>query len=135
MISLTETWLDNTLSDDETIFNGFNLFRRDQVGDRQGGVCVFVKSELYEKRRIDLELQNTECIWLEIFVDHKKLLICTFYRSQNSSYDALIAIENSIGLANDTNIHDILINGDFNLDILKTWSKINNLVNILDLNS
>ena len=66
---------------------------------------------------------------MEIFVDHKKLLNGTFYRSPNSSNDALIAIENSIGLANDTNIHDILITGDFNLDIFKpnTWSKINNL--------
>ena len=129
VISLTETWLDNTISDDEIIFNGFNLFRRDRVNDRHGGVCVFVKRELYAKRRIDLELQNTECIWVEIFVDHKKLLIGTFYRSPNSSNDALIAIENSIGLANDTNIHDILITGDFNLDIFKpnTWSKINNL--------
>ena len=117
MISLTETWLDNAISDDEIIFNCFNLFR----SDRHGGVCVFFKSELYAKRRIDLELQNTECIVVEIFVDHKKLLIGTFYRS--------IAIKNSIGLANDTNIHDILITGDFNLDILKpnTWSKINNL--------
>ena len=129
VISLTETWLDNSISDDEIIFNGFNLFRRDRVNDRHGGVCVFVKRELYAKRRIDLELQNTECIWVEIFVDHKKLLIGTFYRSPNSSNDALIAIENSIGLANDTNIHDILITGDFNLDIFKpnTWSKINNL--------
>ena len=59
----------------------------------------------------------------------KKLLIGTFYRSPSSSNDALIAIENSIGLANDTNIHDILITGDFNLDIPNpnTWSKINNL--------
>ena len=56
------TWLDNTISDDEIIFNGFNLFRRDQVSDQHGGLCVFVKSELKAKRRIDLELQNTECI-------------------------------------------------------------------------
>ena len=60
VISLTETWLDNTISDDEIIFNGLNLFRRDRVNDRHGGVCVFVKRELYAKRRIDLELQNTE---------------------------------------------------------------------------
>ena len=81
------------------------------------------------KRKIDLELQNTECIWVEIFVGHKKLLIGILYRSLNSSNDALIVIENSNGLANDTNIHDILITGNFNLDILKpsTWSKINNL--------
>ena len=81
------------------------------------------------KRRIDLELQNTECIWVEELVDYKKLLIGTFYCSPSSSNDTFIAIENSIRLANDTNIPDILITGDFNLDILKpnTWSKINNL--------
>ena len=78
---------------------------------------------------VDLELQNTECIWVEIVVDHKRLLIGTFFRSPSSSNDALIAIENPIGLAYDTNIHYILITGDFNLDILKpnTWSKIDNL--------
>ena len=73
MISLTETWLDNNISDDKIRSNGLNLFRRDRVNDRHSGVCVFVKSELYAKHRIDLELQNTECIWVEIFVDHKKL--------------------------------------------------------------
>ena len=56
---------------------------------------------------------------MEIFVGNKNLLIGTFYRSPNSSNDALIAIEKSIGCANDTNIHDILITGDFNVDILK----------------
>ena len=29
---LYKTCLDNTISDDEIIFNGFNLLRRDQVG-------------------------------------------------------------------------------------------------------
>ena len=66
---------------------------------------------------------------MEIFVDHKKLLIGTFYRSSSSSNDALIVIENSIDLTNDTNMHDILIAGYLNHDILKpnNWSKINNL--------
>ena len=60
------------ISDDHIIFNGYNFFRRSGVSDRHGGLCVFVKSELYAKRRIDLELQKIECIWVEIFVDHKK---------------------------------------------------------------
>ena len=96
VFSLTETWLDNTISDDDIIFNGFNLFSKIDIClcDRHGGVCVFVKSELYAKRRIDLELQNTECIW-ETFVDHKKLLIGTLYRSAISSNGALIAIINN----------------------------------------
>ena len=67
-----------------------------------------------------------ELSWLLVSV---VTLIGTFYCSPSSSDDALIAIENSIGLANDTNIHDILITGDFNFVILKpnTLTKINYL--------
>ena len=83
------------------------------------GICDLVKSELFAKRRIDLELQNTVCIWVEIFIDHKKLRNGTFYRNTSSSNDPLILIQNVITRANDTNIRDILITGDLNLDILK----------------
>ena len=76
-----------------------------------------MKREIYAKRRHDFKWHNTECIWVELFVHHKKLLIGIFYRSPNSSNDVSSAIENSIDLANGTHIHDILITSDFNLDI------------------
>ena len=82
-------------------------YRRDRAGDRHGGICVLVPSKLYAKRRVELELQNTVCILLELFVGHKKLLIGTFYRNTSSSNDALIAFQNVIGLASDKNIHDM----------------------------
>lgn len=48
----------------------------------------------------------------------KKILIGTFYRPPNSTNEILTSIENSIGLAVDTNIQDILITGNLNLDVL-----------------
>lgn len=107
------------------------------MGDNHGGVCVYVDNTLYAKRRNDLELQNIECVWIEVSLHGKKILIGTFYRPPNSTNETLTVIENSIGLANDTNIQDILVTGDFNLDILKqnTNRKISNICQYFGLTS
>ena len=73
----------------------------------------------FSKRRHDLELPNIECLWVEISIKNKMHLKGTFYRPPNSTNAILSSIEDSIGLAFDTNISNILITGDFNLDILK----------------
>ena len=56
---------------------------------------------------------------MEVSINNKKHLIGTFYRSPNSTNQVLTMIEDSIGLAFDTNISDSLITGDFNLDVNK----------------
>ena len=76
---------------------------------------MYVKETIYAKRRNDLELEDIECLWIEVTLNHKKLLIGTFYRPPNSPASTLSSIETSIGLAYDTNINDILIVGDFKL--------------------
>ena len=77
----------------------------------------------------DLELINIECVWVEVNVRNKRVLVGTFYRPPNSLPLMLSDIENSIGLAVDTGISDIVILGDFNLNMLATQSqrKINDL--------
>ena len=52
-------------------------------------------------------------------IKNKIQLIGTFYRPPNSTNAILTSKEDSIGLAYETNISNILITGDFNLDILK----------------
>ena len=52
-------------------------------------------------------------------IKNKIQLIGMFYRPPNSTNAILSSIEDSIGLAFETNISNILISGDFNLDILK----------------
>ena len=123
IICLTETWLNPNISDDCLTIDGFKLYRRDRRSDSHGGICVYAKNNVYCRRRSDLELPDIECVWLELNSHHRKFLIGTFYRPPNSSAEILSLIEDSIGLAFDTNVNNIFITGDFNLDILKNSSR------------
>ena len=90
---------------------------------------MYVKNGIPCKRRTDLELINIEFVWVEVNVRNKRVLVGTFYRPPNSLPLILSDIENSIGLAVDTGISNIVILGDFNLNMLATQSqrKINDL--------
>ena len=78
LISLTETWLNNTVSNEDIQFNDFQVpFRRDREGDSHGGILVCIKNDIPCKRRQDLELLNTECLWVEINIKSKKMLVGT----------------------------------------------------------
>ena len=116
--------------DDEDIhIDNFKLFRRDRPGDHHGGICVYIRSNLFSKLRDDLELPNIEGIWVEVSLSNKKHLKGTFYRPPNSPKAVLSSIEDSISLALDTNIQNILLTGDFNFDTLKetSYRKIHDL--------
>ena len=107
------------------MFNEFqDPFMRDRVGDSHGGVIVYVKRVIPCKRRLDLELVNIEYVWIEIIVKNKKLLIGTFYRPTTASPVVLSDIENSIGLATDTGVEDIVVTGDLNLNMLNQHSQM-----------
>ena len=98
------------------------LFRRDRIGDSHGGIALYVKDDIPGKRRLDLELANIECLWLELNIRNRKLLVGTFYRPPNSSPIVLSNIENSIGLAVDTRIADIVITVDLNFNVINPSS-------------
>ena len=119
VICISETWIDARTSDDDIKIRDFTLFRRDRPGDHYGGICVYVRDNIYSKRRNDLELPNIESIWIEVSIHNKKQRIGTFYRPPNSTNAILSSIEDSIGLAFDSNIQNILTIGDFNLDTRK----------------
>ena len=116
IVCLTEMWLDQRILDNDIKMNSYKLpLRRDRPVDNHGGICVYVKENLYIKHRNDLEPQDIECVWIEVSFN-------SFYRPHNSPASALSSIE-TIGLAHDTNIKDTFTTGDFNLDILKQGPK------------
>ena len=120
VICITESWLDDRNSDDDIKLKTFNcLEETGQVTIMVEFVFMFVITFFFQKRKHDLELPNIECLWVEISIKNKIQLIVTFYRPPNSTNAILSSIKSSIGLAFDTNISNILITGDFNLDILK----------------
>ena len=129
VLCLTETWLDRRISDETIKINGINLYRRDRADDNHGGICVYINQSIFSCRRSDLELPQLECVWVEISLHNRKELLGTFYRPPNSNNLVYTSIEDSIGLAFDTNVPNITITGDFNLDVSKhaSYRKINDL--------
>jgi len=65
---------------------------------------------------LDLEVNRLESIWVELkLCNNKPILFGLFYRPPNS--DATFSqIEDSINLAVNSGISDIIITGDFNLN-------------------
>ena len=130
ILAFTETWLRPDITTDLTIPNFKPPERNDRTEDRQGGgVMIYVKDRLYYKRRQDLEPRNVECIWIEIQLNHTRVLFGLFYRPPESDAACLSSIEDYISLAMDTQINNIIITGDFNLDVFsrQTSRKVSEL--------
>ena len=105
----------------DLLFQSFNRpERKDRVGDSHGGVMIYVKEGIYYKRRDDLEIRGIECIWIEVANHNKRILFALFYRPPNSNMSYLNDIEDSIALAVDTGISEIIITGDLNLNFLSS---------------
>lgn len=136
ILAFSETWLSpSILTEDIYLDSYLPPERKDRTGDNHGGVMIYVKDTLYYKRRLDLEPAGIECIWIELQLKHKKVLFGLFYRPPNSDAEYFTSSENSIFLAIDTGIKDVIITGDFNCNMLnpRTARKINCICDQLSL--
>ncbi|MEW8548570.1 MAG: endonuclease/exonuclease/phosphatase family protein, partial [Candidatus Thiodiazotropha sp.] len=123
IISFSETWFNKDLNVSDISLKNYRVpFRKDRDNDAHGGVAVYVKNNIPCLRRPELEVLNVESVWIEIRLNHKRLLVGTFYRPPNSDHSVMSNIERSIDLAVDTGISDIIIMGDFNYNMLKQTS-------------
>ena len=119
ILAVTETWLSPTDDSDDLLLQSYNRpERKDRVDDSHGGVILYIKEGIHYKRRKDLEIRGIESIWVELANKHKRILFGLFYRPPGSSINYYSDIENSLNLAVDTDISDIIVTGDFNFNVL-----------------
>ena len=86
ILCFSETWLNASTDTEDLMLQSLNILeRKDRAGDMHGGVMLYVKEGLHYKRRDDLEIQNSESIWIEVANSHKRILVGLFYRSPNST--------------------------------------------------
>ena len=64
VLGVSETWLDDEVTDAELQMVGFRMYRRDR-GRRGGGVMVYVPENICTRRRHDLESTDVEALWIE----------------------------------------------------------------------
>ena len=122
IITLSETWLTNKISNNEIELTNYVLHRADR-GLRGGGVATFVLSNLAsEVITPEIEPSNFECLFVKVILhENKYITIGNIYRPPSApadSFDCMISTINSISCKN-----EIVILGDFNKNWLDNSSK------------
>ena len=84
IFGLTETWLDNSVSDSEVAIEGYSIVRKDR-NRHGGGVCVYVRDNLTFNTRSDLD-EETESVWLDLLLPRTiPVLVGVCYRPPKDS--------------------------------------------------
>ena len=86
VIGISETHINRNIRDSEIDIAGFDLLRKDRAEGAGGGVAVCVVESLPNHRRLDLEEDGIECIWIEVWVKNSKpILVGNRYRPPDNS--------------------------------------------------
>ena len=112
VVGISESWLDNSITDNEIHIDGFCTLRKDR--DRKGGgVCTFIRNDIAFRTRDDLAHDSLEATWFELLLPKSKpIVIGTVYRppEQNNFVEhfeeALSKIRSDV---------EAIILGDFNI--------------------
>ena len=129
ILSITESWLDSSFTNNSIKIEGYNILRRDRE-THAGGVCMYIRSDLVYNPREDLQNDNLEDLWIELLLPKTKpILIGTCYRAPKNT-KLKECLENTVSkLSADC---DTVILGDFNYCLIK--NKKNDMTKILGMN-
>ncbi|XP_060607821.1 uncharacterized protein LOC132759963 [Ruditapes philippinarum] len=122
-IAITESWLDNSVTDNEVIIQGYNVIRKDR-NRSGGGVCLYIHEDLAFTERQDLETEHLEIVWADLLLPKTKpILINSCYRPPKQSYvDFLNMFETVLSkIRSDT---ECFFLGDLNIDWLDKTSSV-----------
>ena len=131
ILGLSETKLRSVHEDNYFYIENYQFFRRDRIISEQrpeqgGGIIVYVKDSVKVERQRELEVDEIECLLLEIFPKKSKsFLVGILYRHPNETVNWNENFEMFIDKILGTQKEFYLL-GDFNRDLLneqikKSW--------------
>ena len=121
VITITETWLNDKIFDNEILPNGYNIIRKDRPGKKRGGgVLIALRENIpynivlpSNAKRNWHDLLEIVAIEMQLNKNSKKALLCVCYRSQKYKTESWSQMFTEF--LQDTQNYDlILITGDFN---------------------
>ena len=86
---MNETWLNNTISNEEILHSSYTILRKDRKDRHGGGVLIAIKTDSFNLVK-EFTLNKEEFKELEIVsielrtVTNKKILYCCCYRPPNA---------------------------------------------------
>ena len=115
IIGLTETCLNESISDAEINIKGFKTYRKDRVkGSKShgGGVLLYVSEDLTSYLWEDASFIGSESIWVQIKIgDNEYLVVGVYYKRPDLEDDGIQKMHGIIKLVSNYNV---VIMGDFN---------------------
>ena len=123
VIVFSETWLKPSVLNSEILCSRYQIFRKDRVLKKGGGVLIAVDAK-YSTNLIELNCFDIEFICISIELENFKLFVTCSYIPPSSQLDIynqhLLAINSITNKMNDSD--KILVLGDFNLPSVKWLS-------------
>ena len=113
------------------VINGYKFYWADHPSNtKKGGVCAFIKESLAAKL-IPLQILD-ECLVFEVFINNKKGIICTLYRSPSQTADEfdkfIDKLDQVLHSIHQLNPSFTILLGDFNAKS-STWSNTDTTTN------
>ena len=123
VITISESWLDESQTDESIKIDGFNVLRRDRISkSKGGGVCAYISNDIAYNHRVDLQNTQLEDLWLELLLPSTKpIFVGVCYRApkNNSLINCLDSTMSKLRVD-----CDAIILGDFNICMLTNNSNL-----------
>jgi hypothetical protein len=120
IICVTETWLNETISDSELHVEGYNIFRKDRL-TRGGGICCFIKNNIQCVRRVDLENVSNDfneiiiCELRDNINNYNPTYLVIIYRPPNATTDFNVNLRQCLNNISLCKSNMICVMGDLNM--------------------
>ena len=85
IFSLSKTHADNATPTQLFEIPGYTFINKSRDVGTHGGIAIYIKDGIPFIRRTDLEVNELECIWLEINFPNTSFLISVWYRPPSTS--------------------------------------------------
>ena len=123
IFGITESHLDKNFINSQFHIDGYEFIRKDRKSGKGGGVACFIRNDINWQRRQDLECDEIESIWIEIFIEKSRsILLSIIYRPPDTSKylhkNFKEIFDDTITTALAENKESILM-GDINCNFLK----------------
>ena len=126
ILTLSETHINtNTFNDEDNLYSipRYTFIKKNRTNGHAGGVAMFISDRIKWKRRMDLEVDNVECLWIEIFQHKaKSFLLTSVYRPPDGSKYLTSNFNNTLDEILETvssESKEIIMMGDINVNYIK----------------
>ena len=135
LFGVSESRLDARITNNLISLTDYAALRRDSNYPSHTGLALYVHKsrENRLRRRSDLEIKTIECFWVEITDSKAKpLLVGYVYRNPASSQEVSDELINMMDRVTENN-ENILLLGDFNINLFKHPPAWNNITSLFGL--